>query len=249
EQDFLDGKTDPSWKLDQFKDNKHFIANSTGQRLVYKGDSSSFFGWMKLGFGQQAGECEWMDEPENGWDEFDKELNTEKLNFTQDAKNAGKAYNGIQYADKWQWIYLDKWDLPWHADEQSENEINMCGLKKVAKDDIPLYRIFERNMMKRYKDRVFNVIPMDEKEEIRKWVWQNLLGFTELKLKLEWVKMQHVKFFNKAHTLDMTVARDFDEVLLEIEKPSDHANKEIADMYILLPPGRLLLRGAASFFR
>lgn len=194
--------------LDQFKENQHYIANASGQRLVYMGDSTSFFGWMKMGFGAQAGECEWMDEPEEGWDGFDKMLDQE-------------GPTGKKYADKWQWIYFDQWKLPWHADEQSENEINLLGLKKVAKDDIPLYRIFERNMMKRYKDRVFREIPWDEKNEIRKFVWEGLLSYTELKLKLEWVKMQHVKFFKKEHTLDMAVVKPFDEILVEIEKPGE----------------------------
>ncbi|CAE6915629.1 rsph1 [Symbiodinium sp. CCMP2592] len=63
--------------LDQFKENQHYIANASGQRLVYMGDSTSFFGWMKMGFGAQAGECEWMDEPEEGWDGFDKMLDQE----------------------------------------------------------------------------------------------------------------------------------------------------------------------------
>ena len=59
-------------KLDEYSKGRKFIANSTGQRLVFKSDTEGFFsrllGRLKLG-SQTAGICEWMDEPENGWDQ------------------------------------------------------------------------------------------------------------------------------------------------------------------------------------
>ena len=38
-----------------------------------------------------------------------------------------------------------------------------------------------------YKNRVPREISADEKDEIRKWVWRNLLEFMELKMKVGWV--------------------------------------------------------------
>lgn len=60
---------------------------------------------------------------------------------------------------------MDKWDLPWSGDDDEEKTLNLCGLKKVAKDDIPLFRMMERALMKRYKNYVPKEAPWREIKE------------------------------------------------------------------------------------
>ncbi|CAJ1408959.1 unnamed protein product, partial [Effrenium voratum] len=211
-----DGKLAPGVQLDEFKDGKGFIANSTGQRLIYDegggGCLSRFFGRMKVG-NQEAGYCYWMDEPENGWESFDAEMGKQDK---PDSMKTTKHFEGKRYADKWQWIYLDKWDLPWSGDDKEEKELRLCWIKTVQKDDIPLFRMAEKGLMKSYKNYVPKQITDDEKLEIRKWVWQSLLEFAQLKLMLAWVSKKHPKYYKKSETMADILEKSFDEFLLDL---------------------------------
>ncbi|CAL1129937.1 unnamed protein product [Cladocopium goreaui] len=202
-------------ELDNFGTGQKYIQNGMGQRLVIEtgtmGFFSRFFGILKVG-SQEAGVCYWMDEPENGWD-----------GFNNDKGKQGKFLN-VDYADKWHWIYLDKWDLPWSGDDEDEKRIYFPGGFSVAKDDIPLFRIAEKGLMKQYKSYVPTKIRLTEKNEIRQWVWKGLVNFTELKLKLGWMSKQHPKYFDDEKpgvtTLVTLVEKPFEDLLIDLAHAS-----------------------------
>jgi len=209
-----------------------YIQNSQGQRLVYEsgqmGPLWRFLGRLKVGF-QEAGVVRWMDEPEDGWEVFEKSVEEKQKDDKKSAEekqkdeksgeekpkdDKGKKYANMVYANKWQWIYLDKWDLPWSGDDEEEKHLNFCGCWSVAKDDIPLFRIMEKALLKRFKTYVPKEIRPEEKNEIRQWMWKGLLGFAELKLKLGWMAKQHPRY--KLPEISEIVTKPFDVFLLEL---------------------------------
>ena len=187
--------------LDEYRENCGYIQNPAGQRLVYfeKASSWSDLSWMKLGFECKSGECHWTKEPEEGWDIFEKKMKDRGVQHTSVCK----------YADKWQWIVLEKWDLPWRKQGQLGR-----GLLSTK---------MQRKILEDHKLRVPEVIPIEERNEIRRWLWRSLLSITQIKLQLFWTRMQHPKYFNKYTTLDMVARQPFDEVWLEIinAKPNE----------------------------
>ena len=187
--------------LDEYRDKRGYIQNPAGQRLVYfeKESSWSDLSWLKLGFGCKSGECHWTKEPVEGWDVFEKRMKDPGVQSTSVYK----------YADKWHWIALEKWDLPWRKESQLGSSL--------------LSTKMQRKILEDHKLRVPEVIPIEERNEIRRWVWRSLLSITQLKLQLYWTSMQHPKYFDPQDmTLDEVARKDFDEVLLDIQKKRPH---------------------------
>ena len=108
--------------------------NDAGQRLIFK---KSWLPTFKLGC-VAAGELQWMDEPAEGWsDEVP--------------------------ANKWQWIYQDRWDMPW-------------GLTFDGRHHPAWFRILQC-----YKHVIPREVPPNERDMIKQWVRSSLAGFKDLR--------------------------------------------------------------------
>ncbi|CAE8634269.1 unnamed protein product [Polarella glacialis] len=186
--------------LDNFTFNHNYIETSSGDRLVYTGHSRSMLSWFKVGT-EVAGDVQWMAEPEDGWDDWLDKQQKDKL-------------SSQKYADKWQWIYLDQPSLPWNGDEEHEKSVYFCGYPLFQKTTIPLYKEFRSLITSQFREKVPATITAAEKNEIRKWMWKQLLPYTELKLKLGWVAGLNSKFKNQS--VQELVQKPFSKVYSEI---------------------------------
>eukprot|EP00930_Biecheleria_cincta_P037802 TRINITY_DN2597_c0_g4_i2.p1 TRINITY_DN2597_c0_g4~~TRINITY_DN2597_c0_g4_i2.p1 ORF type:complete len:4129 (+),score=689.20 TRINITY_DN2597_c0_g4_i2:1820-12388(+) len=205
-------------QLHQYKRGKHgewsnFIEDALGNRLVYPGDEHNWFGfrWCKLGGGVPAAHLKWMPEPEEGWDLW------EIKNIRGIEGSKADPSSTAKYADKWQWIYMEQWKLPWTADDASERSIPLlCGCK-IEKASIPLYQEFRDFVMGTYKDLVPGTIAPQERDEIRKHVWREMLGFMTIKMKFSWCAAKHPKF-HKGDDVDIVrlCETDFSKVLVDV---------------------------------
>jgi len=198
------GKFGSNKWLMQHTKGAEYIENAGGDRLVYMGTDGRWYHSIFAPAGKESGQLQWMPEPEEGWDAWEEKesvFNPEK--------------GSMRYADKWQWLLMDKWERPWLGDEEAEDEVKCCCVP-IPKDSIPFYKIYKQKMIEWFKERIPFAVDRVEKMEMRKWMWAELNKAMDMKLRLAWVAAQHPKFYN-GQTIEEMARTPFKKVLFDIE--------------------------------
>jgi hypothetical protein len=209
---FDDDKNDPQGR---HKDLVEFgvsgtdhISNSFGERLVYE-EPGRYSGRPMA---QRYGNLKWMKEPDSGWKEWDL------------VNKPTEPTSTVRYADKWQWLASEYWTAPWNVDDISELEweLKCCGrvLHKFNPSDAvgkKFYLKVRKFYLQIYQSMVPHHIPLEEKVEMRKWVYCKLMHCMDMKLKAIYFSVQHPDFAtSELLALEQMAKSDFHDSLLAI---------------------------------
>lgn len=212
--------------LEEFKKGQDYIEDEFGKRLVYTGHGNScswfllqhFYRWFRT----EAAKLEWMEEPDEGWPEWE----------AQTLKSEANPHSTTRYADKWQWIRLEHWTQPWHLDEDCDTDWHLIrwGSAKYLKFKparvvgVKLWTQVRKERLRYKRTTVPFQVPAKDKIEIRKWVYGQLMRYMDMKLKLCYLADHHPKFYKTRSLEDMARMR-FRDVIFEIETATPNQEK------------------------
>jgi hypothetical protein len=209
--------------LDDFRDCKPYVENRFKERLVYKHRPGRW--WRLFGrfskAGTDSGEVEWMKEPEDGWKGFEmkhfrmEEAAEELAAYRLDSRTSSDLKTSLSassstgddgkkierskfYADKWQRVIHDFWHRPWSMDEKADEDFKFLCWKIDPRKLFGkrTWYTMRKEHLRYFRHYVPRKVSLDERNEIRKYFYTELMKCTYLKLKVAYCADAHPKFYD-----------------------------------------------------